>query len=101
MEKSYEEIKKVLRLMDLEDKIPVFRGEEQALVDEKTAGNSEGARFMVEEALKQDDRPLFILNMGAITNLASAYLMNSEIADKLLAVWVGGGHVPEQYGKKL
>jgi hypothetical protein len=72
----------------------VFRGEERALPDEKTAGNSEGAKFIVEEALKQDDRPLFILNMGAITNLASAYLMNNQIADKLLAVWVGGGPYP-------
>lgn len=94
MEKSYEEISKILRLMDLEGKIPVFRGEERALSDERTPGNSEGAKFIVEEALKQDDRPLFILNMGAITNLASAYLMNTAIADKLLAVWVGGGAYP-------
>ena len=94
MEKSYEEINKIVHLMGLENKIPVFRGEAQALSDEKTAGNSEGAKFIVAEALKQDDRPLFVLNMGAITNLASAYLMNSAIADKLLAVWVGGGPYP-------
>lgn len=94
MEKSYEEINKIVQLMGLEEQVPVFRGEEQALRDEKTAGHSEGAQFIVEEALKQDDRPLFVLNIGAITNLAAAYLLNPEIADKLLAVWVGGGPYP-------
>ncbi len=90
MERSYMEIKKILELMDMSH-IPVYRGEKTALLDEKTAGNSEGAKFIVEEALKEDDRPLFVLNMGAITNLASAYLINPEITSKLTAIWVGGG----------
>ncbi len=90
MEKSYLEIKKLLELMDM-NHIPVYRGETTALVDERTAGNSEGARFIIEEALKEDDRPLFVLNMGAITNLASAYLMKPEIETKLTAIWIGGG----------
>lgn len=90
MEKSYIEIKKVLDLMDM-NHIPVYRGETTALKDEKTAGNSEGAKFIIEEALKEDHRPLFILNMGAITNLASAYLLNPDIESKLAAIWIGGG----------
>lgn len=90
MEKSYMEIKKVLDLMDM-NHIPVYRGETAALKDEKTAGNSEGAKFIIEEALKEDNRPLFVLNMGAITNLASAYLLNSDIESKLAAIWIGGG----------
>jgi purine nucleosidase len=94
MEKSYEEIKRILQLMDLDGKIPVFRGAEKALTDEKTAAVSEGAKFIIEEAMKEDDRPLFVLNMGAITNLASSYLMKPEIGDKLLAVWIGGGPYP-------
>ncbi len=94
MEKSYDEIKKVLKLMGLEGQVPVLRGEEAALADEKTPGTSEGARFIIEEALREDDRPLFVLNMGAVTNLASAYLMNPEIGDKLVAIWIGGGAYP-------
>lgn len=94
MMKSYEEIKRILSFMGLEDKIPVYKGAERSLSDEKTANISEGAKFIVEEALKEDDRPLFVLNMGAITNLASAYLINPKIADKLLAVWIGGGPYP-------
>lgn len=90
MEKSYDEIIKLLKLMDV-TQVPVYKGEMKALKDTDTAGNSEGARFIVEEALKEDERPLFVLNMGAITNLASAYLMNPEISSKLTAIWIGGG----------
>lgn len=90
MERSYQEIKKVLQLMEITN-VPVFRGESVALKDERTPGSSEGARFIVEEAFKEDERPLFILNMGAVTNLASAYLMNPEIGSKLTAIWIGGG----------
>lgn len=94
MEKSYDEIKKILELMDITH-VPVFKGETAALKDEKTAGDSEGARFIVEEALKEDERPLFVLNMGAVSNLASAYLMNPEIGGQFTAIWIGGGPYPK------
>ncbi len=89
MDQSYHEIKRVLSLMNI--KKPVYRGELAALPDEKTPGNSEGARFILAEALKEDERPLFVLNLGAVTNLASAYLMNPDIAGRLTAIWIGGG----------
>lgn len=94
MEKSYSEINNILDLMNLNEHIPVFRGEETALQNERTSGNSEGARFIIEEAHREDDRPLFVLNLGAITNLASAYLMDSTIGSKLVAIWIGGGPYP-------
>lgn len=94
MERSYKEIKNILELMGVSDKIPVFRGEKAALLDEKKGGISEGACFIIEEALKEDERPLFVLNLGAITNLASAYLMNPSIYNKLIAIWIGGGAYP-------
>lgn len=94
MQKSYDEIIRILTLMGLEDRVPVFKGAEDPLVDRNTARISEGANFIIEEALKVDERPLFVLNIGAITNLASAYLISPNIQDKLLAVWIGGGPYP-------
>ncbi len=94
MERSFNEIKTILRLMDLEKQIPVYRGADYALPDISTPINSEGAHFIVEEALKDDERPLFVLNIGAITNLASARLLDPQIDDRLLAVWIGGGPYP-------
>lgn len=94
MEKSYQEIKNILKLMGLAEQIPVFHGEETALKDEITLGQSEGARFIIEEALRDDETPLFVLNLGAVTNLATAYLLNPEIGGRFIAIWIGGGAYP-------
>lgn len=89
MDQSFAEIKRLLQLAGIDK--PIYKGEPAALPDEKTHGNSEGARFIIAEALKEDERPLFVLNMGAVTNLASAYLLNPDIAGRLIAIWIGGG----------
>lgn len=34
-------------------------------------------------------------NLGAVTNLASAYLMEPRIAEKITVIWIGGGKYPE------
>ncbi len=94
-ERSYEEVVKILNLMDLADEVKAYRGAEGALLDEKTPYDTEGARFIVEEALKEDDRPLYVCCIGAITNMASAYLLNPAIEDKLTVVWIGGGVYPQ------
>ncbi|MBM7570584.1 nucleoside hydrolase [Aquibacillus albus] len=96
MEQSYDEINKVLRLMDLEGKVTVKKGAEEALVDESTPLVSDGARLIVEEALKADEQnPLYVIFLGPITDLAAAYLMEPSIEDKVTAVWIGGGKYPE------
>lgn len=109
MLQSYAEIKTVLSKMGLESSVPVYKGEVQALgeaaikeglrLDEKMESIdrtelSEGVRFIIEEAMKEDERPLFVLNMGALTNLATAILHAPSIAEKITAVWIGGGSYP-------
>ncbi len=95
MQASYDEIMLMLDLMDLKDEYPVLKGCTRALPDEHTPVDSEGARFIIEEALKDDPRPLFIGVQGSITNLASALLMEPSIADKITAIWIGGDAYPE------
>lgn len=94
-EASYQEVLKVLDLMDLTGQIKVFRGCGAKIPDEETFVESDASRFIVEEAMRDDERPLFIVHQGAITNLASACLMEPEIADKLTAIWIGGEAYPE------
>ena len=36
------------------------------------------------------DRPLYIVSIGVITNVASAILLKPEIIDKIVVVWLGG-----------
>lgn len=94
VEASFEEINLVLDLMGLSGKYPVLMGAPGPMPDEKTFIDSPGARFIVEEAMRDDARPLYVCLLGAITDLACAYLMEPGIADRLTAVWIGGGEWP-------
>lgn len=89
MEKSYDEILKLLRLAGEER--PVFRGSETYLQDEKTPVDSPAARDLVQRAQGYTkENPLYVVAIGAITNVASALLMQPDIADKTVVVWLGG-----------
>lgn len=89
MEKSYQEIEKLLRLMGKER--PVLRGSAGYLQDEKTPVVSEAARDLSKRAMEYSpERPLYVVAIGAITNIASAILMQPEIADRIVVVWLGG-----------
>ncbi len=96
---SYDEVLKVMDLMHLSGQYPVLMGAPVALSDEQTPIDSEGARFIIEEAMKDDDRPLFIGMQGCLTDLASAILMKPEICDRMTAIWIGGGDYPEGGGE--
>ena len=95
MMKSYDEINLVLDLMGLQGKYPVFKGCAVPLPDEMHFVESDGARFIVEEAMRDDPKPLVVALQGAITNLASALLMEPKIAERILAVWIGGEDYPQ------
>ena len=92
---SYYEIIKVMDLMGVKDQYPVKIGAPRGLEDEKTPIDSEGARLIIEEAMKDDKRPLYIACQGAVTDVASALLMKPEIADRMTVIWIGGGDYPK------
>lgn len=94
MEMSYDELNKILDLMDLTGKYPVLKGAAHAMPNRMTPVMSEGAEFIIEEAMKEDERPLYAVFLGAITDLASAYLAEPRIAERLHVVWIGGGQWP-------
>jgi len=91
MEKSYDEIKKVLSMIDGADKTEVYKGSEQFLKDEKTPVISPAAEHLVKLAEQYNsDKPLYVVAIGAITNIASAILINPKIIDNIIIVWLGG-----------
>ncbi|MCR5596310.1 MAG: nucleoside hydrolase [Lachnospiraceae bacterium] len=85
MESSYREIETILTIMDME--IPFFRGQDGPLDEDDRV--SEASQFIVEEARKEDDKPLFILCQGAVTNVAKAILTESGIKDRMSVIWIG------------
>lgn len=89
MEKSYEEIKKVLSLMG-EDR-RVFKGSNRYLPDESTPVPSPAAEDLIKKArLYSPENPLYVVAIGAITNVASALIKAPEIAENIVIVWLGG-----------
>jgi hypothetical protein len=92
MEKSYQEIFNILTLMKRDDLKPlVKRGSAGYLPSEKTAVDSEAARDLAALAMNYtEDRPLYVIAIGAVTNAASAILMRPEIINRIVIVWLGG-----------
>lgn len=89
--RSYDEIMTVLDAMNMD--IPVFMGEEGKLSDVEGKEISPAVRYLIEEAMKADPKPLFVLCLGAITNIASAIKACPQIIKRMTVVWIGGqGH---------
>jgi inosine-uridine nucleoside N-ribohydrolase len=74
MQESYNEVVKLLELMNLTQQIPVRKGAAKAISDERTPAMSEGAELIIREALSGDPHPLYVIFLGPLTDLASAYL---------------------------
>ncbi len=92
MERSYDEIMKLLGLLGREDYVEnVHKGSEDYLINEATPRESEAARHLVALAAGYTaEKPLYVVAIGAITNVASALLMDPSIAEKIVIVWLGG-----------
>ncbi len=100
MEKSYDEIIRLLTLAGREDlKSNVFKGARNYLVNEDTPAKSEAADFIAELAKDYfPEHPLYIVAIGAITNVASAILKNPAIKENCVIVWLGGHRIDIPYG---
>lgn len=89
MEKSYREILNLFTLMNMASENKVFRGSDRFIGDDNKPVESDAARDLVRRAMNGDGL-LYVLAIGAITNVASAILMEPEIINKIVVVWLGG-----------
>lgn len=94
MKESYEECEKLLSLMGKTGEVRVYHGAKEAMVSEEEYEYSEGADFIVREALREDDSKLFVISLGAITDIAAAYQRHPEIAGRFTCIWIGGRPYP-------
>lgn len=90
MEKSYDEILKIFKLLNISAEGLVYHGSREYLKDENTPQESEAARDLVKKAMACEGELLYVVAIGAITNVASAILMEPKIKDKIAVVWLGG-----------
>ena len=70
MEQSYEMICRVTEAMGAD--VPVLRGQTGKMSEHQGKPMTEAAQFIIEETMKEDDKPLFVLCIGAVTNVAEA-----------------------------
>lgn len=90
MEKSFDEIENVFAKMGIASTGLAFRGSDRYMGGPHTPVASEGAERIIEAALADDERVLHVVAIGAVSNIASALLMEPEIATRMVVNWTSG-----------
>jgi purine nucleosidase len=91
MELSYDEILRLLERLGRSPKDFVYKGSRSYLPNEDTPCSSEGVDRIISLAREaSEESPLYVVAIGAITNVASAILKDPEIIKKIVVVWLGG-----------
>jgi inosine-uridine nucleoside N-ribohydrolase len=85
---SYDEEIRLVELLGSDKR--VWHGAGTPLSDETTPIESEMAKAILAEARAGDERPLFALVLGPLTDVASALLLDPGIAERLTIVFIGG-----------
>ena len=86
-----EQALKILKILNLENVLPVYTDQNKGLANVETPLDGDGVQAIIKEAMRTDtDLPLYVVCGGSLTNIASAYLLEPRIAEKLIVVWIGG-----------
>lgn len=94
MEKSYDEILRILSKLGKSPDGFAFKGSTHYLTDMKNPERSPAALDLIARAKKSSpEDPLYVAAVGAITNVANAILIDPSIIQNIVIVWLGGnGH---------
>ena len=96
LQESREEVDRLLQLMNWEGKVRIADGALHAMPDDATPVPSPGASLIIEEALRDDPRPLHVAFYGPLTDMASALLLEPAIQERdVKVIWIGGGPWPD------
>ncbi len=79
------------------DSVPVVAGSNVALRRTEPPAMTAAAQAIIAEAMRDaSDLPLYFAAGGGLTDLATAWLLEPRIANKLTLVWVGGAEYEGQ-----
>ncbi len=91
MEKSFEEIHRILSRLDKDPKGFAFKGSTNYVVDVNKPEKSPAVLDLIERAKKSSpEDPLYVVPVGAISNIANAILLEPSIIKNIVVVWLGG-----------
>lgn len=95
MEQSYQEIIKLFSLLGENPEGRVFRGAEHYIQDEPVM--SEAVEDLIRRGMESEE-PLYVVAIGAATNVASALMAEPKLADHIVVIWLGGQPPHFPYG---
>ena len=90
-ENAYIVARDVFGRMGLASTNVIVQGSNEALIDRTTPRSSPAVAAIIAEVMRTDaSSPLFYVAGGGLTDLASAYLVEPRIAERMTVVWIGG-----------
>lgn len=96
IEKSYEEIQRVLEKAGPKAKFPVKRGIDR-LISRDNIPTSDGVEFIIETALAATpEDPVWLVLLGPVTDAVAALRKEPKIADRLVVFWHVRSEWPER-----
>lgn len=102
MEKSYQEIMRLLKMLGKSPEGFAFRGSDRYLEDINRPVKSEAVTDLIKKAKTATaDNPLYVVTVGCITNIASAILIDPEIIKNIVVVWLGGNGLEWPHQKEF
>lgn len=101
MEKSYEEICRILDKLDRSPGQFVFHGSTHFLSDDTTPNKSDAVNDLIERAMATTESPLYVIAIGAITNISSAILLEPNILERIVVIWLGGHALHWHHAKEF
>lgn len=107
IDEQFAEAERVVKLTGLDGQVPLHKGasgsfdEIAPTMDQADFDGAAAVRFIIERAHAADPRPLVLLPVGKLTNIALALRKDPSIAGKVRVVWLGSNY-PErgEYNKE-
>ena len=102
MEKSYQEILRLLKMLEKSADGFAFRGSDRYLESISNPIRSDAALDLIKKAkAASPENPLYVVPVGCITNIASAILIDPEIIRNIVVVWLGGNDLNWPHQKEF
>lgn len=98
MDEQYAEAVRIAQLCELYGKLPILKGADGSfneIAPTMDAGGYDGQEavdFIVSQANRTDARPLTLIAVGKLTNVALALKKDPSLAGKMTVVWLGSNY---------
>lgn len=95
---QYDEAQRILRLCDVDQRVPLFKGAEEGLeeilpyVRNTSFDGRDAVDFIIEAAMVERSQKLVLLPIGKLTNIALALAREPQIKSRIKVVWLGSNY---------